>query len=63
MSGKPTLWQVVKSVAASAIGVQSSKNYEQDFASNNPVPYIIVGIIFVIGFITTLVLWVNYMLA
>ena len=63
MPRKPSLWQVIKSVAASAVGVQSSKNYEQDFATNNPFPFIIVGIIFVLGFIATLVLWVNYMLA
>jgi hypothetical protein len=63
MSRKASLWQVIKSVAASAIGVQSSKNYEQDFATSNPLPFIIVGIIFVLSFIATLVLWVNYMLA
>ena len=51
MPSNPSLWQVIKSVAASAIGVQSSKNYEQDFATSNPLPFIIVGVIFVICFI------------
>lgn len=63
MPSNPSLWQVIKSVAASAIGVQSSKNYEQDFATSNPLPFIIVGVIFVICFIAALVVWVNYMLA
>ncbi|WP_368501264.1 MULTISPECIES: DUF2970 domain-containing protein [Alteromonadaceae] len=59
---KPSLWQIIKSVAASAIGVQSQANYEQDAKANSFVPYLIVGVIFVLCFIATLVVWVKAML-
>jgi hypothetical protein len=60
---KPSLLQVVKSVLAAAIGVQSKKNYQSDFASSTIVPYVLAGIIFVVLFILILLLWVNSMLA
>jgi hypothetical protein len=59
---KPNIWQIIKSVAASAIGVQSQANYEQDSKSNSFVPYLIVGVIFVLLFIASLIAWVNAML-
>lgn len=57
------LWQVVKSVAASAIGVQSNKNREHDFQQKSPIPYIVVGVVFVILFIMSILLVVNSLLA
>jgi hypothetical protein len=53
------LWQVVKSVAASAIGVQSNKNREHDFEQKSPLPYIVVGVVFVMLFIMSILLVVN----
>lgn len=44
---------VVKSVIAGFLGVQSDKNRERDFKSGNPLHYIVIGlvgtILFVIG--------------
>lgn len=55
-----TNWfQVIRSVFASMIGVQSDKNRRQDFASGNPLPFIVVGIIAVILFIGILVFIVS----
>lgn len=53
------IWRVVKSVAASAIGVQSNENREHDFQQKSPLPYIVVGVVFVILFITSILLVVN----
>ncbi len=36
---RPGLWQVMKSVAASAFGVQSQKNYQQDFQQSSFLPF------------------------
>ena len=60
---KSNLWQVVKSVAASAIGIQSHKNREHDFQQKSPIPYIVVGVVFVILFIISILLVVNSLLA
>lgn len=43
MHKKPSNWQVVKSVLASFVGIQSQKNLERDAESN------IVGRFFLIG--------------
>jgi hypothetical protein len=59
---KTNLWQVFKSVAASVLGVQSSKNYKSDFEQTSVVPFIIVGILFVLGLIGILILIVNLVL-
>ena len=60
---RPSLWQVIKSVAASAFGVQSHKNYQQDFQQSSFMPYLIVGIVFVVLFVIGLVGVVNLALA
>jgi hypothetical protein len=55
-----TNWfQVVRSVLASMIGVQSDKNRTQDFASGNPAPFIVIGILAVFLFIGLLVFIVS----
>ncbi len=56
---KASLWQVLKSVAASVLGVQSQANYESDFEQRSFVPYLIVGILFVAALIATLLLIVK----
>lgn len=50
----PSLRQVLKSVLAGAFGVQSDANYERDFKQTSPLPYIIVGIVFVVLFVLAL---------
>lgn len=52
-------FRLVKSVLASMLGVQSQKNYEDDFAQTSPVPFILTGIVLVVLFILGLVLLVN----
>ena len=45
---KATLWQVIKSVSASMFGVQSEKNRQADFQQTSIVPYVVVGVMFVV---------------
>ncbi len=52
---KPPLSQVVKSVLAAFIGVQSQENRENDFESASASSYIIVGIVATILFVLSLV--------
>lgn len=49
------LFSVFKSVAAAMIGVQSDKNRRRDFQQKSIWPFIIVGIVFVVVFVLTLV--------
>ncbi len=55
----PSLKDTFKSVAAAFFGVQSNKNREKDFTQGKLSHFIIVGIISVIIFITTLLIAVN----
>ena len=50
-SKKPTLGQVIASVLASLLGVQSNKNRERDFVHGSPGQYITVGLIAVLLFV------------
>jgi hypothetical protein len=54
---------VFKSVAASVFGVQSQQNYQHDFKQKSFVPFLVVGIVFVIALILSLILVVNIALA
>jgi hypothetical protein len=56
---KPSLFDIVKSVAAAAFGVQSSKNRERDFHQRSIVPYVVVGVIFVALFVIGLLTLVS----
>jgi hypothetical protein len=58
-----SLWNVFKSVAASVFGVQSQQNYKQDFKQESFIPFLLVGIVFVIALILGLVVVVNLALA
>ena len=51
----PTLWLVVMSVLATAIGVQNRKNRERDFTHGNPLVFIIARLIFMVLFVLTIV--------
>ncbi|MCH8499009.1 MAG: DUF2970 domain-containing protein [Marinobacter sp.] len=63
---KPALkrWlKVIQATLAGALGVQSKRNYEEDFSSTSPWPYIAAGLLFGLGFILTLMLIVRWVLA
>ncbi|WP_338024819.1 DUF2970 domain-containing protein [Alteromonas antoniana] len=62
-STKPGFIAVILSVLASAFGVQSHKNYERDFQQTSPVMYVVVGVVFVILFVISLVFLVRYILS
>lgn len=59
----PSVLKVMQSVAAGALGVQSSKRRDEDFGSHSPWPYIIGGLLFTALFIGTLVLIVQVALS
>ncbi|MCC2607631.1 DUF2970 domain-containing protein [Planctobacterium marinum] len=60
---KASLWQVTKSVAASMFGVQTQKNHQADFQQSSFLPYVVIGVIFVLVFIAVLVGVVNLVLS
>jgi hypothetical protein len=59
---KPTIIEIVKSVFAAFIGVQSNANRQKDFTEGSLKTYIVVGILFTIAFIATLVFVVSAIL-
>ncbi|MGV0036026.1 MAG: DUF2970 domain-containing protein [Candidatus Azotimanducaceae bacterium WSBS_2022_MAG_OTU7] len=59
---KPRFREVVMSVLAAALGVQTSKNRERDFTHGNPLVFIAAGLVFTILFVLTLVGIVNLIL-
>jgi hypothetical protein len=56
---KPTFFQIVKSVFAAFIGVQSKENQKNDFTTGRASSYIFVGISATILFVLSLVFIVN----
>ncbi|WHS58460.1 DUF2970 domain-containing protein [Pseudomonas sp. G2-4] len=50
----PTLWQMMHSVLAAAIGVQSGKNRARDFTHGKPSHFVLLGIAFTVIFALTL---------
>lgn len=56
---RPTPWQVIKSILAAFIGVQSQEARERDFTHGNPAVFIIGGIVFTVVFVVVLVVIVN----
>lgn len=56
------LWSVVKSVLAALLGVQSKRNFKNDFSKQSPLPFIIVGIILTALFIAILLIIVKLVL-
>ncbi|UTF60735.1 DUF2970 domain-containing protein [Gilvimarinus sp. DA14] len=59
----PSLWQIVVSTLAAAVGVQSNKNRERDFTQGNLIAYVVAGIVFTGLFIGGLIFLVNRLLA
>jgi hypothetical protein len=61
MSAKrASLWQVFKSVCASMLGVQSESNRQADFEQTSFMPYLVVGVLFVVVFVIGLITFVQY---
>ena len=56
---KPTIIQVVKSVLAAFIGVQSEANRKKDFEHGSLSTYIIAGMIFTVLFVVTIIFIVS----
>ncbi len=56
---KPTVFQIVKSILAAFLGVQSKQNRIQDFTDGSPSRYIFAGIALTILFIFIIVGVVN----
>lgn len=49
------LWQVIKGIFAALIGIQSKDNFHEDFSQKNAAPYIILGVVFTILFVLSLI--------
>ena len=58
-SPRHTLWDTIKSVAASFFGVQSSKNRERDFKHGKAAHFIAVGLVATAVFILAVILAVR----
>ena len=58
-SCKLKFFEVIKSVLAAAIGIQSLQNQKKDFKSNKAYIYIIFGFVFTIVFVTILIIVVK----
>lgn len=59
---KPSILSAFKSAASALFGVQNSKKHEEDFESETPFPFILAGVILVIGFVLVLVTIVKLVL-
>jgi hypothetical protein len=59
---KPTITEVIKSVLAAAIGVQSDENRLKDFEQGSLSTYIIAGVVFTALFVSCLVFLVSTVL-
>ena len=58
-SCKLNFFEVIKSVLAAAIGIQSLQNQKKDFKSNKAYIYIIFGFVFTVIFVATLIIVVK----
>ncbi|ASJ75055.1 DUF2970 domain-containing protein [Granulosicoccus antarcticus] len=58
-----SFWNIVQSVGAGLIGVQSKKNRERDFTQGKPLHFIIGGFIGTFVFLFVVWLIVQYLLA
>lgn len=61
--GHLSLLQVVTSVLAAGLGVQSSRQRERDFRRGRPLPFILAGLLFTALFIGAVVLVVKLVVA
>jgi len=51
----PSIREIAFSVIAAAFGVQNSKNSKRDFTTGNPLVFIVMGLIFTILFVMTII--------
>ena len=58
-----SLWQVVKSVAAAFIGIQSDANRQRDFSHGKPWQFIVIGLALTLGFVLMVGLVVKLVLS
>jgi len=58
-----SLWQIVSSTIAAALGVQSSRNRERDFNAGKPSHFIIAGIVFTVLFVVGMIMLVKLVLS
>lgn len=58
-----TFWQVIGSVLAAAVGVQSKVNRARDFSRGRPLHFILAGIIFATVFVLVVIAVVRAVLA
>ena len=58
-----SFWQIVQSVLAGLIGVQSRKNRERDFTQGKPIHFIIGGVVGTALFLLVIWLFVQYLIA
>ena len=58
-----TLWQLIGSAVAAAIGVQSSENRKRDFSRGKPSQFIVIGVLFTVLFVLVMIGVVNLVLS
>lgn len=57
-----TLWEMLQSILAAAIGVQSGKNRSRDFSRGKPSHFIILGVAFTLVFVLVIIAAVKLVL-
>ncbi|SIS43411.1 DUF2970 domain-containing protein [Neptunomonas antarctica] len=60
---RPSLWQMLLSVLAAMIGVQSEKNHERDFSKGRLWPFVFLGLITLIVFIIAVIFLTRWALS
>lgn len=63
MSAQASLWQTVKAVAWSFLGVRKNSEFQADIGRLNPYAIIVVGVVGAILLILTLIGLVNWVVA
>ena len=63
MSAQASLWQTVKAVAWSFLGVRKNSEFQADIGRLNPYAIIVVGVVGVVLLILTLIGLVNWVVA
>jgi len=59
----PTLRQIISSILAALVGIQSEQNRRRDFSHGRLLPYVLVGGVALLLFIGTILLVVNWALS
>ena len=62
MANPSSFLEALKSAGAALFGVQTSDKHQQDFQAETPFPFILAGVILVIGFILILLAIVDVVL-